>query len=106
MFSRISGLSCTSSSTPADQVRMSGSLGVSPKLKISRAAVTVSRPKLIMVTTSGLLAAVCVDGLLGAARGAARLGLVVAGDVLDALALDLHPPLVEGHFHAAVEDGP
>jgi hypothetical protein len=48
--------------------------------------------------------AVGVDGLLGAARGAARLGLVVARDVLDGLALDLHAALVEGHLHAAVED--
>jgi hypothetical protein len=60
MFSRISGLSCTSSSTPEDHVRMSGILGVSPKLKISRAPVTASRPKLIMAMTSGLLAAALV----------------------------------------------
>jgi hypothetical protein len=57
MFSRISGVSCTSSSTPEDQVMMSGILGVRPKLKISRAPDTASRPKLIMATTSGRLAA-------------------------------------------------
>ena len=36
-----------------------------------------------------------VDGLLGATRGAARLRLVVTRDVLDRLALDLHPTLLE-----------
>jgi hypothetical protein len=39
---------------------MRGIFGVRPKLKISRAAVTASRPKLIMATTSGLLPAAFV----------------------------------------------
>jgi hypothetical protein len=36
---------------------ISGNLGVSPKLKISRAPATASPPKLTIATTSGLLAA-------------------------------------------------
>ena len=36
---------------------MSGTFGVSPKLKISRAPATASPPKLIIATASGRLAA-------------------------------------------------
>ena len=36
---------------------MSGTFGVRPKLKISRAPATASPPKLIITTTSGRLAA-------------------------------------------------
>jgi hypothetical protein len=39
---------------------MSGTFGVRPKLKISRAPVTASSPKLIIATTSGLFPAAFV----------------------------------------------
>ena len=52
-----------------------------------------------------VLHAVGVHRLLGPARGAARLGLVVAGDVLDGLALDLHAALVQRQLHPTIEHG-